>query len=485
MAIAAVVAVVALVLRLRRARGASRRQLRWVVAGALLLAAGLAMFAAELTPWGLYLGFAAVPVCAGIAILRYRLYDIDIIINRAIVLAVLAAFVASGYVSLVVVVGAALGTHLPSRFWPSLAVLVVVALAFQPLRQRVLRFADRLVYGRRAIPYEALSDFTRLLSRSRAGDQLLPVMAESLARRTGAAYARVSAELPALSASWPHPTELGLDVDVEVRDEAGVLGRIALVLPAGRGLLPAERRLLDDFAAQAALALRTLRLEAQLRDQAEQVERQAAALESSRSRLLAAQDDERRRTAAIIEREIVRHLRPISDAVVRLDPSNPDAARSTLSRLEQATEEALDALREVTHGVYPALLTHRGLIAALSGHATRTGRSGALTIGTGLADLRLSEYLESAAYFCGAALLAEAEALTVATEHGVLVLQATGEPDPDDGVVDRVEAAGGRLTRSENADGRSTVRVELPVQLSAASAQAASSRSVPSEDLAT
>jgi hypothetical protein len=346
--------------------------------------------------------------------------------------------------------------------------------------------ADRLVYGRRAVPYEALSDFTRLLSRSRAADDLLPVMAETLARRTGAASAGVSAQLPALSASWPEPTERAPDVDLEVRDGAGVLGRIALVLPPGRALLPAERRLLDDFAAQAALALRNLRLDAELRDQAEQMERQAAALESSRRRLLAAQDDERRRTAGIIEREVVRHLRPIPDAVAGLDLSDPGAVRSTLGHLEEATEAALDALREVTHGVYPALLSHHGLVAALSGHATRTGRSGALTIDTGLADLRLSEQLESAAYFCAAALLTQAQALTVAAENGMLVLQATGEPDADDGVADRVEAAGGRMTRRPNQDGRSTVRVEIPVQPSPpASTQAASSRSMPSEDLTT
>src|SRR5204862_4225042 len=119
MAVAMVVAVAALIVRLRRARGAQRRQLRWVVAGAVLLATGGGLFAAGLTPLGLYLGFAAVPGCTGIAILRYRLYDIDVIINRAVVLVVLTAFVAAGYVLLVVGVGAVLGTRLDRHFWPS------------------------------------------------------------------------------------------------------------------------------------------------------------------------------------------------------------------------------------------------------------------------------------------------------------------------------------------------------------------------------
>ena len=270
----------------------------------------------------LYVGFAAVPVCTGIAILRYRLYDIDIIISRAVVLAVLAAFVSIGYVALVVAVGATLGTRLDRQFWPSLAALVVVALAFQPLRRRVLRLADRMVYGQRAAPYEALSEFIRRLARGLAPEDLPPAMAEAVARGVSAAHVRVSLDLPALSATWPLPFGRVPDLEMGIRDRSGDLGRIALVMPAGRGLLPVERRLLDYFAAQAALALRNLRLDAELRAQVEKAADQTVALESSRRRLLAARDGERRRTAAVIEREVIRHLRPIPQCVERLDLSD-------------------------------------------------------------------------------------------------------------------------------------------------------------------
>jgi hypothetical protein len=287
-----------------------------------------------------------------------------------------------------------------------------------------------------------------------------------------------------VSATWPEPTDRVPDVDLAVGDRSGVLGRIALVMPAGRGLLPVERRLLDDFAGQAALALRNLRLDAELREQAEQVGRQAAALASSRRRLLAARDDERRRTATVIEREVLRHLRPIPDAVARLDLADGAATVSTLHRLEQATEAALDALREVTHGVYPAMLTHRGLVAALRGHATRIGRSGLVTIAAGLADQRFGEHIETAAYFCAAALLPEVDTLSLSTEDGSLVLLATGGPDRADAVLDRVAAAGGRVSWHAGPDGRHTVRVELPVQPPPAPVQTAASRSMPNDDLA-
>lgn len=119
MAAAAVAAAAALVLRLRRSTGPRQRQLRWIVFAAVLLSLGLLLYvvasamdtdppAALIYPF--YLGFAAVPICTGIAILRYRLYDIDVIISRAVVLAVLTVFVTIGYVTVVVVAGATLGT---------------------------------------------------------------------------------------------------------------------------------------------------------------------------------------------------------------------------------------------------------------------------------------------------------------------------------------------------------------------------------------
>jgi signal transduction histidine kinase len=275
-------------------------------------------------------------------------------------------------------------------------------------------------------------------------------------------------------------------VEVEVRDESDLLGRIWLVLPTGRGLVPAERRLLDDFATHAALALRTLRLDAELRSQAERMSRHAEALALSRRRLLAARDDERRRTAAVIERQVVRHLRPIPDAVAQVDLTAPTAAATSLRRLEQAVEAALDALREVTHGVYPAVLSSNGLAAALRGHAGRIGRPGALSLGEGVADLRYPPPVETAAYFCAAALLMHVDVLTVSADGSALVLEAAGCTDSGDAIVDRVEAAGGTLARSTDPDGRSTLRVELPAQpLPATSAQTASSRSLAKDDLAT
>jgi signal transduction histidine kinase len=501
---------VCLVSRLRRSTGIQRQQMRWIMASAVLLAVGLlALIGYQLgvepgQPWYisllLYLGYTSLPIFTGIAVLRYRLYDIDVIINRAVVLAVLTAFVTVGYVAVVVAIGEALGGRVVGRFWPSLVALVAVALAFQPLRWRVQRFADRMVYGQRAAPYEALADFGRRLAHSPAPSDLLPPLAEAVARSVGAAYARVFLDVPGtagVSAAWPVDSERRSDVELEVRDRDEALGRIEVSMPPGRGLRAPERRLLEDFAAQAGLAFHNLRLDADLRARVEQLARQSADLVASRRRLLAARDDERQRIAAVIEREVLSHLRPIPAAVSSLDPGDVDAAQRSIDRLEAATGAGLDALREVTRGLFPVMLTRQGLAPALRAHFERGGRAGVLSVAPALHGQRFPDRTEAAAYFCGVALMGQLDAadgsarLELAVEEGRLVLQATGGAGGrDDGrsaIVDRVEAAGGRISGGRAPEGHLSVRVDFPVppdQVSAADAQAAASRSVPNADLA-
>jgi hypothetical protein len=364
--VAIVAAAVGLVVRLRRAGGVQRRQLRWIAASGGLLATGvLTLVGYQVVtggpePWyvdvPLFLGYTSLPVFAGIAVLRYRLYDIDVIISRAVVLAVLFTFVTLGYVAVVVTIGALLGGRVADSFWPSLVALVLVALAFQPLRQRVLRLADRLVYGQLATPYEALTRFSRQVGRAPA--ELLPALAEAVGHGVGATHARVALETsgaPGPSVTWArtraHTGPAGApDTELAVRDRGETLGRVAVWLPPGRGLRPAERRLLADFAAHAGLALRTLRLDADLRARVDELARQATELAASRRRLLAVRDAERERIAGVIEREVISHLRPIPDAVDALDVSDP-AADETLRTLEEATAAGLDALRDVTRGL--------------------------------------------------------------------------------------------------------------------------------------
>ena len=157
-----------------------------------------------------------IPAAAGIAILKYRLYDLDVVIKKTVVFGVLVGFVTIVYVALVVGVGAAVGRKGNGTL--TLAAAVVVALAFQPIRARARHLADRIVYGERATPYEVLSEFSDRLAGAYSTEDVLPRMVKILAAGTGATTAgvwlRVGDELrPA--ASWPI-------------DEAGPVGVLLL-----------------------------------------------------------------------------------------------------------------------------------------------------------------------------------------------------------------------------------------------------------------
>ncbi|MGZ8571769.1 MAG: hypothetical protein ACXWW5_06035, partial [Actinomycetota bacterium] len=178
--------------RFRGADGVERQQIRWVAFG--FLAAFIAINGSDLikepTLSALVggLGFTLLPISIGIAVLRFRLYDLDIVVRKALVFGLLALFATLVYVALVVGIGAWLGRG--SSFLTMLAA-VVVAVTFQPVRARFSRFADRLVYGRRATPYEVLTEFSERIGDTYAEDDVLPRMARVLGEGTGAEQAVV------------------------------------------------------------------------------------------------------------------------------------------------------------------------------------------------------------------------------------------------------------------------------------------------------
>ena len=188
-----VASVASLVVRLRRSRDDVRRQVLWIGSSAAFLALGVVVILAvprlmgEEGTWlaGLPLRIAqvSVPLCVAVAVLRHRLLEIDLIVNRAVMLALATALAASGYVLVVVVVGRTVGA---GGFWTSLVATALVALGVQPLRRRVVRVADRLAFGSAAAPYEALADFSRRLGESPDPATLLPAVAEAAARAVNA-----------------------------------------------------------------------------------------------------------------------------------------------------------------------------------------------------------------------------------------------------------------------------------------------------------
>jgi len=214
-----VASVMSLVMRYRRAVADEREQIKWfafaaavqLVAIVVLVAASTAGAAAqEVALIFMALAFTATPVVMGVAIVKYRLYDIEVVVNKAIVFAILAAFITVVYVGVVVGVGSLIGRGNEPNLALSVAATAIVSVAFQPVRGRVQRVANRLVYGERATPYEVLSGLSAQMSETAAPEELLGRLARLVAEGTGATEARVwlrvGAELrPA--ATWPEVNE--------------------------------------------------------------------------------------------------------------------------------------------------------------------------------------------------------------------------------------------------------------------------------------
>ena len=256
-----------------------------------------------------------VPVESGIAIMKHRLYDIDVVISKTIVYGSLAAFITAVYVLVVVGLGSLGSGSLHAGPRPNLGLSIlataVVAVAFQPVRERVQHLANRLVFGKRATPYEALSDFAGRMGGAYAADDVLPRMARVLAEGTGAGDAVVwlkdGAELVAgaagpltpdrrrgrACATAKSPAIGGSDRVALVSYQGETLGALSVSKRPGENLTPVEGKLMSDLAGQAGLVLRNIGLTQQL--QAKLTE-----LQASRRRIVAAADDQRRR----IERDI-------------------------------------------------------------------------------------------------------------------------------------------------------------------------------------
>ena len=480
---------VAIIRRLRRERDpVQRQQLRWLAWAAGLIAflyviafLPQAAFGSEQgDSWESVLGslaacsFLLIPITIGIAVLRYRLYDIDVVIRKTVVVAVLAAFIALVYMALVAGIGIFVGSR--SRDIGVVAAAIaaaLVAVAFQPVSRWARRFADRLVYGKRATPYEVLTTFGNNLADSYAADDVLARIARVLSEGVGAERARVwlgTGAMRRVVASWPDDARRENDDDVveEVRHRGDVLGALSVRMPASDPIDEPRAKLVSDLAAQAGLVLRNVSL--------------VEDLQESRRRLLEAQDSERRKLERNIhdgaQQQLVALTVKLRLARTLLE-RDPGQADRMLDELGTETQEALEDLRDLARGIYPPLLADQGLAAALEAQARKSPVPAAVHA-DGVS--RYPEAVEAAAYFsCLEAMqnvskYAQATAVRIdlAQSDGVLEFRVHDDGvgfDPDEtgygtglqGIADRLAVLDGSLlVTSRPGDGTTIVGV-LPV----------------------
>ncbi|MBJ7593412.1 MAG: hypothetical protein JF886_00885, partial [Candidatus Dormibacteraeota bacterium] len=268
-----VAAAAAPVVRLRRSRGDVRQQLKWIayavaVSGiGVVLTSVASIFDPRLPTWisGLVLGVGfgvALPIATGVAVFKYRLYDIDIVISRTLVYGALAVFITAVYVGIAVGIGTLVGGGGKPNLALSIVATAIVAVGFQPVRERVQRIANRLVYGKRATPYEVLAQFSERVAESYATDDVMPRMARVLAEGTGAQRADVWLRGEAMwrnAAVWPLDALTAAPAPVvdgtlpalgasnrlvEVRHQGALLGALSITKRPGEALTPVEDNLL-------------------------------------------------------------------------------------------------------------------------------------------------------------------------------------------------------------------------------------------------
>jgi signal transduction histidine kinase len=486
-----------LVVRFRRSGGDERQQLKWVALAASALLSTLVFFVvvAVIASGGVanevvgydwaenlvILGFFAIPVAIGIGVLKYRLYDIDVVINKTVVYGTLGVFITLVYVAVVVGIGTVVGSR--GNAVLSAFAAAIVALAFQPARRRAQHLANRLVYGKRATPYEVLSSVSSRFAGTYSIEDALPRLARVTGEAVGAVETRIwlrRDEQLTPAAVWPtgddvppvalSDGELSTRSDgaawFGVRHQGELLGTISVTMPSTEPLSPAQEKLLSDVAAHAGLVLRNVGLVADLR--------------ASRQRIVTAQDERARKLERDLHDGAQQQLVALAVKLrlaEQLIESDPEKARTTIAAVRDDATEALETLRDLARGIYPPLLADQGLAVAIESHA-RKSPVPATVESDGIG--RYPQEVEAAVYFCTLEALqnvskyarANRVALRLSERDGVLRFAVE-----DDGVGfdpsaargsgltnmrDRLEALGGGLTVRSSPGSGTTVIGRVP-----------------------
>jgi signal transduction histidine kinase len=503
--------VLAMTLRFREADADERQPLRLLV-GVLVLMAGATALAviANLIPsspewlWlvivlavlvdGIGILFG-IPLAAAAAVLTFGLYDVGVVMKKTVVYVVLVVVflgvigVIAFAVNPVLIYGSDSGsgnaeTTIARIVSTASIVVMVLVVAFRPVK----RLARRLVFGRRATPYEAMSEFSERLGDAYSTDDVLPRMASILRESTGATVARVllnvAGELRAVAAAPSVATPISpLRVTGDelphidglrafpVRDRGELLGALTLEMPAAEPLSKTGEQLVLDMASQAGLVLRNVRLIEELQE--------------SRRRIVAAQDERARKLERDLHDGAQQQLVALSvklGLVEQIAARDPSKVPPLVAQAKAETLDALDTLRDLARGIYPPLLRDQGLAAALDAQARKAPI--ATTLESHAAD-RFGPEIESAVYFCcleamqNIAKYANASSTTIrlARTNGDLTFEIADDGagfDPagahGSGLTnmrDRLEALGGSLQiRSEPGAG-TAISGSVPVEVTA------------------
>jgi hypothetical protein len=338
------------------------------------------------------------------------------------------------------------------------AVAILLHVADEPIGQ----LSDHLAYGSQAESQRRVRGLLRRMANTLPVDEVIPRLAQTATRTVGGPRAAVTltmADGQEWTQVWPPDAGTGASVvSAGVHHQGVAIGAIEVELPAA-DIGAAQRRVLDELAAPAGLALSTVRLTVDLRRHVAELERANAALLASRDRLRSARHDERRRLRSEVDHHVVRHLTDAEHALGAV-PAPTDARGVAAGHCEQA----LDELRLIARGIYPSRLGEAGLLVSLDGWLERARTYADITSNGELRALRDNPELEACVYFCAVTALdalatagASALAAVIAEHDAVVTLDVSGtggaEPAQDalTALQDRIEAFDGELTTTPTA----------------------------------
>lgn len=413
--------------------------------------------------------------CIAVALLRYRLFDIDVILNRTLVYGGLTAGVVGLYALVVGGMGQLL--QLQNNVGISLFATGLIAALFNPLRQHLQRAANRLLYGERDEPYRVLSRLSERVDGTLEPAKVLPTMTETVAQALKLPYAAAllntggATEQVASYGSATYGSATGNWVALPLTHQGETIGELRLGLRAGDTFKPAELRLLKTIAQQASVAAFAVK--------------QHLELQRSREALVTAREEERRRLRRDLHDGLGPTLASIAmrlDAARNLAHTDPAAADGLLLTLKTQTQATLGDIRRLVYALRPPALDELGLVGALREEVRRYEGTGlnisfcgpdALPTLSAAAEVAvyctLQEALANVTHHAGARCVR----VTLGLCEGGLELSVS-----DDGIGlapvrhagvglssmrERAEELGGSFALSSNPAGGTTVRTWLPL----------------------
>lgn len=498
---------IVLVLRFRRSEAAERRQIRWLVLGALVtVVTGVTLGAlggwVQTLPTALvYLLYApaalAVPLCLGLGMVRDNVLDVDVAIRKSMAYAVLWVLVGALCIGAALGLGVLAGATLPLP--AAIALTVGATLLLAPLRGRLERLADRVVHGRRLSGYELITRLGARLEATPTPDQVAPEVAADVRAGIGASWVRVVVDTEGAAGVGAEVgadmgADLGADLGARLVGAAGTLTAAAspaMRVPLVRGgvaigaiecgpkvegrYTKRDVELLTSLGQQAALAIHNGWLAGELEARVDE-------LAASRARLVAAEEAGRRRLERDlhdgVQQDLVALLARVGLARNQIRRGSP-LAEDSLLEVARDGQRALLAVQEVSRGLHPPLLSDRGLVEAVRERAARMPIP--VDVRGGLnGDGRLPRDIEHAAY------LAISEAMTNVVKHSgassavvdigrsdaALRIEVSDDGRGFDtervglrgllGLTDRIEALGGRLSLTSSPGAGATLRFTIP-----------------------